>query len=482
MAKQIVNRGSTANDGSGDNLRDGADKINSNFNEIYSILGDGTNLLNADVDFGTNKVYFSNVVQTVTELAGINATTYTGLIMHVASTGSLYYAQNGIWRKLLTDNEAGNVVNYTDPLDPVAYSGNYGDLRNRPTLPTEITDLGITDGSAGQVLSTDGTGNFTFRDITATNVAFADILNKPTTLAGYGINDAFTGRYDDLIDAPTLFDGAYASLTGKPTIATDLSGLTDSQNLLFDKDYNSLNNRPSIPADLGDLTDSGNLLFSRSYNDLSNIPTSFASLTSLAMSLGVTVDEFSNDADMTDNSASALVTERAVKTFVTSQISAIDLPTQLTDLGITDGTAGQVLTTNGAGAFTFQAPGDQIGNFTLAASVIDTDDSSAITITPSVVISSSLTVDDDLTVQGNINSTATGTPEIYSLTNVSVTTNNGVSTWDFGSDGTLTFPDASVQSTAYTGTIPGYISIASLKAEVAASTDFADFQSRIAAL
>src|SRR6056300_1244379 len=42
MAKQIINRGTTANDGTGDNLRDGGGKINDNFNEIYTAIGDGT--------------------------------------------------------------------------------------------------------------------------------------------------------------------------------------------------------------------------------------------------------------------------------------------------------------------------------------------------------------------------------------------------------------------------------------------------------
>ena len=44
MAKNIINRGSTANDGTGDNLRLGAEKINNNFNEIYTAIGDGTNI------------------------------------------------------------------------------------------------------------------------------------------------------------------------------------------------------------------------------------------------------------------------------------------------------------------------------------------------------------------------------------------------------------------------------------------------------
>ena len=42
MAKLTLQRGSSANDGSGDNLRDGANKINLNFTEIYTAIGDGT--------------------------------------------------------------------------------------------------------------------------------------------------------------------------------------------------------------------------------------------------------------------------------------------------------------------------------------------------------------------------------------------------------------------------------------------------------
>ena len=44
MAINLVNRGSVANDGTGDNLRAGAEKINSNFTEIYTAIGDGTNI------------------------------------------------------------------------------------------------------------------------------------------------------------------------------------------------------------------------------------------------------------------------------------------------------------------------------------------------------------------------------------------------------------------------------------------------------
>jgi len=44
MAKQSLNLGSSADDGTGTTLRAGGDLINDNFNEIYNYLGDGTNL------------------------------------------------------------------------------------------------------------------------------------------------------------------------------------------------------------------------------------------------------------------------------------------------------------------------------------------------------------------------------------------------------------------------------------------------------
>jgi len=46
MAKLGISTGSTPNDGTGDSLLSGAIKINSNFNEIYSAIGDGTNITN----------------------------------------------------------------------------------------------------------------------------------------------------------------------------------------------------------------------------------------------------------------------------------------------------------------------------------------------------------------------------------------------------------------------------------------------------
>jgi hypothetical protein len=44
MANQVLGLGGNANDGTGDTLRAAADKINDNFLDVYTVLGDGTTL------------------------------------------------------------------------------------------------------------------------------------------------------------------------------------------------------------------------------------------------------------------------------------------------------------------------------------------------------------------------------------------------------------------------------------------------------
>ena len=86
----------------------------------------------ADLDMGGNKVLFANVYTNFGDLP--NASLYHGMFAHVHSDAAAYYAHAGAWVKLANDS----------------------------AVPTALTDLGITDGTSGQVLQTDGSGNFTF--------------------------------------------------------------------------------------------------------------------------------------------------------------------------------------------------------------------------------------------------------------------------------------------------------------------------------
>jgi len=91
----------------------------------------------------------------------------------------------------------------------VSTSGSYTDLINTPTIPTSITDLGITDGSAGQVLTTDGAGNFAFT--TATSSATVSSINDIGDVDLVNIQDNQTLIYNS---GTAKFENVSINLTG----------------------------------------------------------------------------------------------------------------------------------------------------------------------------------------------------------------------------------------------------------------------------
>jgi len=61
-----------------------------------------------DYDFGSNKITYSNVYSNESDLP--SASTYHGMFAHVHSTGKGYYAHGGNWIKLVNENTSGGVV------------------------------------------------------------------------------------------------------------------------------------------------------------------------------------------------------------------------------------------------------------------------------------------------------------------------------------------------------------------------------------
>lgn len=118
-----------------------------------------------------------------------SATDNHGMIAHVHGEGAMYFAHGGSWVKIANDSDV--------------FSGSYADLTNKPTIPTVGTDaqaydanltsfvsaftLPTSDGSADQVLKTDGSGTLSF-----------------TTVSGGGGSSTFIG----LSDTPSSFGSA----------------------------------------------------------------------------------------------------------------------------------------------------------------------------------------------------------------------------------------------------------------------------------
>ena len=171
--------------------------------------------------------------------------------------GTDYTATNGtsvVFTPARSLNDEVNIIAFTvRDLTNIDYS----EVSNTPTIPTELTDLSISDGTNNQVLTTNGSGTFTFEDAVSD---FASLTGKPTTISGYGITDALaigTTATTALAGNTSLFSGAYADLTGKPTLLT--LGTTSTTALagdtsLFSGAYNDLTGTPTIPTNNNQLT------------------------------------------------------------------------------------------------------------------------------------------------------------------------------------------------------------------------------------
>ena len=136
-------------------------------------------------------------------------------------------------------------IDASDLLDNTGrfFSGNYNDLTNKPALPNDLLDLGITDGTAGQVLKTNGLGNFFFADETGgggggggIELADLSVSNSGASGAGSLSYSATTGRFtfrpadlSDYINQTQLTSqlGSYVTQTSLNTQLADKIELTD---------------------------------------------------------------------------------------------------------------------------------------------------------------------------------------------------------------------------------------------------------------
>ena len=100
MAYQAIGIGSSANDGTGDTLRIGADKVNDNFVEIYTKLGNGSALTSDTVTLNT-------ATQTLT-----NKTLTTPNISVISNSGNLTLP-NGLTDTLVSRTSTDTLTNKT---------------------------------------------------------------------------------------------------------------------------------------------------------------------------------------------------------------------------------------------------------------------------------------------------------------------------------------------------------------------------------
>jgi len=131
-------------------------------------------------------------------------------------------------------------ISNTPTYATVATSGAYGDLSGTPTIPSALTDLGITDGTNGQVLTTNGAGGFTFTSVSSGGNAFTTIsISGADSILADSSSDTLTFAAGSGITLSTDANNDTITISSSSTGASNFSGLSDvtTANTTIDKVY-----------------------------------------------------------------------------------------------------------------------------------------------------------------------------------------------------------------------------------------------------
>jgi len=195
MAKQTINRGSTANDGTGDNLRDGANKVNLNFDEIYTAIGDGSTVN------GTIKIHDDSSTETIVSANGevFKILGGTGITSSI-SGNNLTLAVDGT---VLSASQVSTLTNKTinGPDNTLTNIANSSLSNSTITL---TGDSGSTAIDLGDTLTVNGTAN----QITTTQAGDTLTLSLPSAVTVPG-SLTVTGNFtvngtQSVIDSTTI--------------------------------------------------------------------------------------------------------------------------------------------------------------------------------------------------------------------------------------------------------------------------------------
>ena len=150
MAKQTINIGSTANDGTGSTLRVGGDLINDNFNEIYTAFGDGSTLTAPLTAAGTSTLTNKTIDLDANTITGTLAEFNTALQgdSFVSLTGSETLTNKTLTTPTIAEiDAAGDFI--LDAVGDIVLDAGGSDI----FLKDDGTTFGSLLGSSGNLLS-----------------------------------------------------------------------------------------------------------------------------------------------------------------------------------------------------------------------------------------------------------------------------------------------------------------------------------------
>src|SRR5210317_2584115 len=230
MAKQTINIGSIANDGTGSTLRAAGDLVNDNFNEIYAAIGDGTTL----TDILAAGYITASSTNTLTNKSG-NISQWTndsGYLTSISETNDLTSSVTwanvpdaNITQSSVTQHQAALSITESQISDLQSYitAGSTTTLTNKTFdangTGNSISNIEVADLASG-VLDTDIT---TVSSLDNTLASAKAIKTYVDNIAAAGIHYHTAVRVESPINLNASYDngtsGVGATLTNTDTLA-----------------------------------------------------------------------------------------------------------------------------------------------------------------------------------------------------------------------------------------------------------------------
>ena len=222
MAKQTINIGSTANDGTGSSLRAGGDLINDNFNEIYTAFGDGSTLSSGFITASST----STLTNKTLDLGGTgNSVTGSLAEFNTALQGDSFVS--------LTGSETLSNKTLTTPT--IAEIDATGDF----TIDA-VTDI-VLDADGGDVILKDATTEFgRFTNSSTDFVVKSAVSDKDMIFKGNDGGSEITALTLDMSDAGAATFGGAVTVTGNLTV-NGTTTTVNSTNTTLDDNLLELN-------------------------------------------------------------------------------------------------------------------------------------------------------------------------------------------------------------------------------------------------
>ena len=238
MAKQGISTGSSPNDGTGDTLLAGAEKVNENFNEVYTLCGDGTNLapgIVTAIAAGSNisiSTSFGQVTVTALETTGISS------YWNLNSTGINTVGRNvGIGTTTavagLTVLGGGRISGFLTVTDGLVVSAG-SKITGETSIIGGLQATGITTFTSNSVnaVQFNVTGVSTFAS-SKTATGFTTNTSN-TNLTVTGVSTIATSNITTLTATTataTNFNSTHGNITGVTTVVTGFGTNVTNTNL-----------------------------------------------------------------------------------------------------------------------------------------------------------------------------------------------------------------------------------------------------------